>query len=125
MAKPSPPSPATARPPVVLLVTEPDQPQPALEDALGRAGVVLVNADPDAAPGFLEASDWPGVQVTTPELVVVLGAGADGLARRLRARGFRQPVLAQANLLPPEDVGGFVARVLAHLRRDTPPPEKR
>jgi hypothetical protein len=117
MATPPGETSASGRPPVVLLVTDPDCHHPALEDALGRAGVVLVNADPDAAPGFLEASDWPGVQVTTPELVIALGASAEGLARRLQSRGFRQPVIAQPTPLAADAIGGFVARALGLLRR--------
>lgn len=77
---------AGPRPPVILLVTKQGTQHPALDDALRAAGMVVVCADPDAAPGFLEASDWPGVRVTMPELILVAGPGMEALLAHLRDR---------------------------------------
>ncbi len=101
---------------MILLVTTPGSQHEALEEALRRAGVVLISADPDAAPGFLEASDWPGVRVAAPELVVALGPGSEALGQRLQATGVPCPLLTQQEPLSLDEVGGFVARALAHLR---------
>ncbi len=67
------------RPPVILLVSEPDDPPRALEEALRGTGAVLVSCDPDAAPGFLETSEWPGVSVTVPDLILTVGPRAGAL----------------------------------------------
>lgn len=104
------------RPPVILLVAGPDIRHQPLEAALRRAGAVLICADPDAAPGYLEASDWPGVAVKVPNVVLALGPGSEGLARKLRARPSAPPVLT-AELVPEgAELGHLVARALALLR---------
>jgi hypothetical protein len=107
---------SSGRPPVILLITDPERPNPSLEDALRQAGVVLICADPEAAPGFLEASDWPGVQVAMPDLVLVLGPRSEQLAQGLSVRADGPAIIAHPTPPPPDALADFVAGALSQLR---------
>ncbi len=106
---------AGPRPPVILLVLPQGTHQPALEEALRAAGLVLICADPDAAPGFLEASEWPGVHVTMPDLVLTVGP--QGLHREFLTRSIPLPTLAVTTVPNDSALQGLVGQVLEKIGR--------
>lgn len=107
---------AASRPPVILLVTDPGGEMPWLEEALRRTGAVLICADPEAAPGFLEASEWPGMRVTVPDLVLLLGPASAAVAAVIQARACPPPIVCRPVAPDPDQRADLLSAVLAHIQ---------